>query len=161
MRVSAGMKVGNFLRILAVALLLAGYSAWTITHRPPPPVVEGATTVPFPPGIRLIRIDEAEARWHDPGTVFLDVRSPTDYEFGHIAGALSLPEPEFEKRFPQLRDRLRGAGAIVVYCRSPDCGLSLWAAIRLHNEGLKQTIIYPGGWNEWFNRGLPLTRLRS
>ncbi|OAI54002.1 hypothetical protein AYO44_03725 [Planctomycetaceae bacterium SCGC AG-212-F19] len=155
------MKGSNFLRIFAVASFLAGYSAWTITHRPPTPTLTGGTEVPFPPGIRLIRLDEAEYRWHEPGTVFLDVRSPIDYEFGHISGALSMPEPDFEQRFPQLKDRLTQASAIVIYCKSPDCGLSLWAAIRLHNAGLKQALIFPGGWNEWFNRGLPVTRLRS
>jgi rhodanese-related sulfurtransferase len=154
------MKAANFLRIFAVAILLAGYTGWTMTHRPPAPLLDGAIEVPYPAGIRLIRLEEAESRWHDPGTVFLDVRTPTDYEFGHIQGALSLHEPDFEQRFPQLRERLRGASAIVVYCNSPDCGLSVWAAIRLRNEGLHQTMIFPGGWNAWVNRGLPVTRLR-
>jgi rhodanese-related sulfurtransferase len=156
------MKPANFLRILGVALLLAGHSAWVLTSRSTvPTIAEPASEIQVPAGIRLLRVAEAESRWHDPGTLFLDVRSATDYEFGHIAGAISFPEVEFAQRFPPLQDRLRQARAIVVYCKSTDCGLSLWAAIRLHNEGLKQTMIFPGGWNEWFNRGLPSSRLRS
>ncbi len=47
---------------------------------------------------------------------------------------------------------------MVVYCKSVDCGKSLWAALRLRQHGLAQTRIYPGGWNEWSNRGLPAVR---
>jgi hypothetical protein len=39
--------------------------------------------------------------------------------------------------------------------KSVDCGKSLWAAIRLHQLGLSQTMIYPEGWNEWTLSGLP------
>ena len=108
--------------------------------------------------IPLIRLDRAKELREESSTLFLDVRSEIDYQFGHIPGAVSLPEGEFEARFPTLQDRLRRARTVVVYCKSPDCGLSLWAAIRLRNEGLTQVVIYPGGWNDWFNRGLPVAR---
>ena len=83
------------------------------------------------------------------------------HEFGHIAGAISLPEEEFEQRFPALRPRLERAGAVIVYCKSVDCGKSLWTALRLRDAGLLQTKIYPYGWNEWYNSGLPIARLRT
>jgi rhodanese-related sulfurtransferase len=156
------MKRTNFVRIFAVIAALSAYSAWSLTAKDARPFIPaGATTVPVPPGVRLIRLADAEKLWHDSGTVFVDVRSPTDYEFGHIEGALSLPESQFEERFPPLKERLQRARTIVVYCKSPDCGLSLWTAIRLHNEGLTQTVIFPEGWNAWFNGRLPITRLRS
>lgn len=156
------MKLRNFIRIFAVVAALAAYSAWSLSVKEPRPfLAEGSTTVPFPAGVRLIRLAEAEKLWHDSGTVFLDVRSATDHEFGHIEGAISLPEAEFEKQFPPLKERLQRARTIITYCKSPDCGLSLWAAIRLHNEGLTQTVIFTEGWNAWFNGGLPSTRLRD
>ncbi len=146
------MKAANFARILAAALLLAGYSAWSLSTRPP-----RATPVPAGDvaGIPLVSTDEAGALWHDSGTLFLDVRPAFDYACGHIAGALNVPEEELAGRLPTLRERLGRAGTIVVYCKSVDCGKSLWAAVRLRNEGLAQTRIYPHGWNEWVNRGLP------
>ena len=158
------MKPVNFFRILAVVAALSAYSAWSMSARDAQPFVPaGSTTVEFPAGVRLIRLDDAEKLWRerDSGTVFVDVRSPFDYEFGHIEDALSLPESEFEAKFPAFKDHLQRARTIVVYCKSPDCGLSLWTAIRLHNEGLTQTVIFPEGWNAWFNRGLPITRERS
>jgi rhodanese-related sulfurtransferase len=147
------MRLINFIRILVVALALAGYSAWSLAQRQ-------SRDVPFledrpAGGIALLRLAEAEALWHDPSTLFVDVRSATDYEFGHIAGAILLPEEEMEQKLPELRPRLERAGVIVVYCKSVDCGKSLWAAIRLLNEGLKRTVIYPAGWNEWYLHELP------
>ena len=57
-----------------------------------------------------------------------------------------------------LKPKLERARAIVVYCGSADCGKSLWVALRLRDEGLTQTRIYPAGWNEWYLRGLPSHR---
>jgi rhodanese-related sulfurtransferase len=147
------MRLFNCIRIVLVAIFLSGYSAWSLAHRQ-------ASEVPFLEGhsgsaIALIRLAEAERLWHQPTTLFVDVRSPTDYEFGHISGAILLPEEEIEQKLPDLRPRLEHAQVIVVYCKSVDCGKSLWAAIRLRNEGLKQTVIYPAGWNEWYLHELP------
>jgi rhodanese-related sulfurtransferase len=108
-------------------------------------------------GIPLVRREEAHALWQQPQTVFLDVRTVGEYEFGHIAGALNLPEEEFERQFPAVKSRLEQARAIVVYCKSRDCAKSLWTAIRLVQQGLRQTKIYPNGWNEWYNEHLPNT----
>jgi rhodanese-related sulfurtransferase len=108
--------------------------------------------------IPLLHDDEAEALWRESSTLFVDVRSPADYEVGHIAGAVNLPEEDYEARLPSLLPQLEQAGAVVVYCKSVDCGKSLWAALRLRQHGLTQTKIYPGGWNEWSNRGLPAVR---
>jgi rhodanese-related sulfurtransferase len=148
------MKLSHFVRILAVVTILSGYTVWSLAVRQPrAPVGEGAPT-----SVPLLRLEEAHALWKDPATLFLDVRSDIDYDVGHIAGAIHFPEIEFEKRFPELKDRLQRAKNIVVYCKSTDCGLSLWAAIRLRNEGLTQTRIFPTGYNDWVNRGLPVDR---
>jgi rhodanese-related sulfurtransferase len=149
------MRITNFIRILLIALALAGYSAWLQAKKD-----RAAGNGPETPHnvIPLIRLAEAEALWHEPTTVFVDVRSSTDYEFGHITGAINLPEPEFEQRFPDLKPRLERARVIVVYCKSVDCGASLWATLRLRNEGLMQAKIYPAGWNEWDNHGLPAVK---
>ena len=150
------MKLSNFVRILALGMALSAYSAWLLAAREKPP---------SPPGepwavadIPLLHLEEAEALWHEPGTLFVDVRSGFDYEVGHIAGAISLPEEEMESRLSALLPRLEQARALVVYCKSEDCGKSLWAALRLRQHGLNQTKIYPGGWNEWVNHDLPAVR---
>jgi rhodanese-related sulfurtransferase len=150
------MKAANFLRILAVSLALSGYSAWSLTTRDrqpfePPRGQRMAADIP------LINRDQAESLWRQGGTLFVDVRSSADYQFGHIRGAVSLPYEELDLRMPELKGRLSRARTIVVYCKSIDCGKSLWGALRLRQEGLDQTVIYPEGWNEWVDADLPRT----
>ena len=158
-RETAPVRFANFARILAVCLALSAYSSWSLAVRqreqkgPDPNNPEPVA------GIPLVRLGAAEALWHERSTLFVDVRSATDYDFGHIAGAVSLPDEEFEQRLPDLKPRLERAAAIVVYCKSVDCGKSLWCALRLRDAGLLQTKIYPYGWNEWYNNGLPIAGL--
>ena|SRR5438128_1092052 len=147
------MRLLNFLRILLVTGALSAYSAWVLDARPSDAKPQAAGDVA---GIPLLRLDAVESLWHDSSALFVDVRSWTDYDFGHIPGAISLPEEEFAQRFPDLKPRLERARTIVVYCKNRDCGKSMWAAIRLHQAGLTQTAIYPAGWNEWYLHELPI-----
>jgi rhodanese-related sulfurtransferase len=149
------LKPTNFIRLFLLATALAGYAHYCQRSRSHTAELPDPATVV---GIPLLRMAEAEALWHEPGTLFLDVRSTSDFEFGHIAGAINIPEERLEKQFPAFRERLASARAIVVYCKSEDCGKSLWAAIRLRNEGLMQTKIYPAGWNQWSTSDLPVSR---
>jgi rhodanese-related sulfurtransferase len=150
------MKAVNFLYIVATAAALSGYSFWSAGQRErlAPPV----TGARFVADIPLLRTAEAESLWRRSSSLFVDVRSRFDYESGHIPGAVNLPDEEFEIVFPTLQRRLERAEALVVYCKSTDCGKSLWSAIRLRQKGLQQTKIYPEGWNEWSTSGLPVAR---
>jgi rhodanese-related sulfurtransferase len=148
----------KFVHIFAVTLALCAYAAWLESVRQPEPATKDLGRTPMVGGILLYRTPEAEALWHDPGTRFVDVRSRIDYAYGHIAGALELPEDEFDQRFPALRAQLEQAKIIIVYCSSRRCAQGLRAAIRLRTEGLAHTQIYPAGWNEWYERQLPLER---
>ncbi len=151
------MKLRNFALILALSAGLSAYSAWVLSVRPRGTATGPAESIPAI-DIPLVRLPGAEALWQRSSTLFVDVRSDIDYQYGHIRGAVSLPEEEFEQRFPELKPRLERAQALVVYCKSEDCGKSLWTALRLRGEGLKQVRIYPAGWNEWYLKGLPVHR---
>jgi rhodanese-related sulfurtransferase len=151
--VTQSMRLVNFLRILLITAALSGYSAWMRDARPSraKPLAHAEIA-----GIALLDRAAAESLWHDSTTLFVDVRSPIDYDFGHIAGAVSLPEEEFDKRFPDLKPRLEQARTIVVYCSNRACAKSLRVTIQLHQAGLTQTAIYPAGWNEWYLHELPI-----
>ncbi len=153
------MKLRNIACILSVCLALSAYSSWSLAVREREHNGSEPSNAAAVAGIPLLRLHDAEALWRDRATLFLDVRSAADYEFGHIEGAISLPEEEFEQRFPELKPRLERAGTLVVYCKSVDCGKSLWSALRLRDAGFLQTKIYPHGWNEWYNNGLPIAGL--
>jgi rhodanese-related sulfurtransferase len=151
------VKPLNFLRILLASVALAAYSSWSLAVREKDK--DGALPVSSSEvaGIPLLNLAEAKTLWSEAGTLFVDVRSPVDYAYGHIEGAISIPYEEFEELLSKNKPQLRQARAIVVYCKSKDCGKSLWAAIRLHQQGLTQTRIYPNGWNEWDTNRLPRT----
>jgi rhodanese-related sulfurtransferase len=145
--------LSKFVTILGISGALAVYAAWLpAAHRAPPPIGPAGKEIP------LVRFDRVKELWQEPSTLFLDVRPKSDFIFGHVPGAVNLPDNEFETYFPPLKERLQRAQVLVVYCKSTDCAASLWAAIRLRNEGLTQTVIYPEGWNDWFTRGMPVAR---
>src|SRR6516162_7036942 len=100
------MRLVNFLRILLVTGALSGYSAWVAGQRQPGAKPQATADVA---GIPLWRRAEVESLWYDPATLFVDVRSTIDYDFGHIAGAISLPDEEFEQRLSALTPRLEQA----------------------------------------------------
>src|SRR5438132_13428956 len=116
------MRLANFCRIFLVAGALAAFSSWSLAVRDRQKVSAPGPDDKDVAGIPLIALDQARALWEEPTTLFLDVRSPGDYEVGHIAGALNMPDEEFAQRFPDLRSRFERARAIVVYCQSKDCG---------------------------------------
>ena len=149
------MRIRNFLNILTVSLALAAYSAWVSSARDKEvPVSAPAETLPGT-DIPLLNVAEVEALWRKHSTVFVDVRSFPDYEFGHIQGAINLPLEEFDERYPALKPQLERAEALVIYCKNSDCGKSYWSALRLRKKGLTQTKIYPNGWYEWCQYKLP------
>ena len=150
------MRLLNFALILSVALGLSGYASWIRRPRPTTDL-SALPTIPAS-DIPLLRLADAKALHADSATLFVDVRSASDFSFGRIAGAISLPEEEIENRLAELRPRLERAKAIVVYCGSRDCGKSLWAALRLRQAGFAQTSIFPGGWNEWYVDSAPIDR---
>jgi rhodanese-related sulfurtransferase len=94
---------------------------------------------------------ETARKWNPP-PVWIDARSRTAYERGHIADAflLTLDEKEnFEKLLFDLDKKgvLDGKRSVVVYCSSHSCQLSREVAARLRERypALKVFVLY-GGW---------------
>src|SRR4051794_34211148 len=112
------MKLGNFCRILLLALALSAYSSWSAGVRPHSPAGDLPAIDRAAADIPLLPLADAEALWAERSTLFLDVRSSIDYGYGHITGAINVPEEELEQRLDVLRPHLERAGAVVVYCKS-------------------------------------------
>jgi rhodanese-related sulfurtransferase len=83
--------------------------------------------------------------------VVLDVRPPQEYAAGHIAGALSVPLAELERRLARLPRTKR----IVAYCRGPYCVLAAEAVRLLRRRGL-DAVRLRDGFPEWRDAGLPV-----
>ena len=83
--------------------------------------------------------------------IVLDVRPTEEYRAAHIAGAVSLPLKELEKRLGGLpfdQD-------VVAYCRGPYCVLAPKAVQLLRARGYR-AIALGDGVAEWRSQGLPV-----
>lgn len=84
--------------------------------------------------------------------ILVDVRSPSLYSAGHIAGAINIPHQKmigsYMKKYPT--DKL-----FVVYCAGPHCNGANKAAIRLARLGLPVKLMI-GGVTGWIDEGFSL-----
>jgi rhodanese-related sulfurtransferase len=84
-------------------------------------------------------------------TVVLDVRPAAEYSAGHIAGALSIPVDQLQKRLAELPRNKE----IVAYCRGPYCVMAFDAVTRLRSRG-RRALRLVEGFPEWRAAGLPV-----
>ncbi len=89
----------------------------------------------------------------DDKTLLIDVRTPEEYNEGHIEGSLLIPLDTLEANLPKLansKDR-----PLIVYCRSG--ARSAIASRLLADHGFKPLNV-SGGINEWSAAKLPLAK---
>jgi rhodanese-related sulfurtransferase len=96
---------------------------------------------------------EAKSRL-DRGALFLDARPADFYPLGHVPGALSLPEDDFDRAFVRLEATLRSRFDIVVYCSGYGCEASHIVARRLREKGVAAAVLQEG-WPAWTEAGFP------
>jgi len=102
-------------------------------------------------GLEPVEPAELLRRAHRRDVVVIDVRPPEEYAAGHIAGALSVPLAELERRLAKLPMDKR----IVAYCRGPYCVLAAEAVRRLRSRG-RDAVRLKDGYPEWRDAGLPV-----
>lgn len=81
----------------------------------------------------------------------IDVRPQSEYNEGHISGALNITVEELSDKL----DELPGNGEIVAYCRGPFCVFAD-EAVRLLNENGFDAKRLDEGFPEWMLDGLPV-----
>lgn len=99
--------------------------------------------------LEAISREELVARLRDGMVTLLDVRSPGEFDLGHIPGALNMPVGELERQlaqFPKARE-------IVAYCRGAYCVLSNEAVAMLRAKGYRVRRL-EDGFPEWKAAGL-------
>jgi len=104
-------------------------------------------------GDEVIEAAEAKNRL-DRGALFLDARPADFHEMSHIPGALSLPEPDFDRAFAALEPRLRAHFNLVLYCAGYGCEASHIVARKLREKGIHAAILGEG-WPAWTDAGYP------
>ncbi len=95
--------------------------------------------------------DELAARVREGRTVVIDVRPKTEFDYGHITGAISVPLGDLDA----FARTLPGDAEVVAYCRGPYCVFALDAARRLRDAGIIADRADVGV-AEWQAAGLPV-----
>ncbi len=138
------------------AVLLGGIDVWGGQLQSGAEEIEPATFVAREREDDTISARELGARLADSSLVVADARTPSRWRGepnqiddvpGRIPGALNAPWGEAQ---PELPD-----GELVAYC-----GSGVTACVVLHRAARagRDGKLYPGGWSEWSQRGLPVER---
>lgn len=100
-----------------------------------------------------VRMPELLERARSSDVVILDTRPASEYDAGHIAGAISVPVDELRDRLRQLpRDK-----EYVAYCRGPYC-VYADRAVELLRSANRHARRLLEGFPEWQAAGLPVAR---
>ena len=105
-----------------------------------------------------ISLEEAARRHADGSAVFVDARSPADYAAGHIRGAVSGPDQEFDRWIEGFIAATEPETVIVAYCEGSRCELSKSIAEKLADLGYANARYLPDGWGRWKAKGLPVEK---
>lgn len=98
-----------------------------------------------------IDAEELLRRIREGAATVLDIRPEDEYRAGHIAGAISVPPGEIQRRIAGLpRDR-----EIVAYCRGPYCVYAAEAVEALREAGFRARRMEEG-LPDWRARGFPV-----
>jgi rhodanese-related sulfurtransferase len=99
----------------------------------------------------LVAMDELLQRARSRKVVVLDTRPPNEYAAGHIAGALSVPIDDLQRRLRELPKERE----YVAYCRGPYCVYADRAVEILRSHGRRARRLRDG-FPEWRAAGLPV-----
>jgi rhodanese-related sulfurtransferase len=156
MRRSWILRLGVLVLVLTGITLLAGCASEETNTEPKTMMVsESAFQAPV---VTNLSAQEAYAliqeKSDDPNFKILDVRTPDEYNTGHIEGAINIDYNS--DTFKDILSKLDKSGEYLVYCRS---GSRSSGAVKTM-EDMKFTTIYHmgGGIIEWSAEALPFDR---
>ncbi|MBU2499856.1 rhodanese-like domain-containing protein [bacterium] len=86
--------------------------------------------------------------------LILDVRTPREFQDGHIEGAVLIPVQQFQRRISEIAEHKNDP--VFVYCRTGN--RSTVAAKMMIDAGFTNVINLRRGIVEWSREGLPVTR---
>jgi len=98
-----------------------------------------------------VQMDELLKRARSENVVILDTRPATEYAAGHIAGAISVPVDDLQRRLRRLPKRKE----YVAYCRGPYCVYADRAVEILRSTGRRARRLLEG-FPEWRAAGFPI-----
>ena len=85
--------------------------------------------------------------------VFVDARPLEDYNDGHIQGAISLPDNQFDMRIESFKQKYSPSQHIVTYCSGRTCNDSHKLTERLFENGFHNVSVFIDGFPGWEAQG--------
>lgn len=101
--------------------------------------------------LESVTIDELIDRINLEEVLLLDVRPVSEYNFGHISQALSIPIDQLAERLKELPENKE----IITYCRGPFCVFADEATELLLKNNFKAKRLTEG-FPDWKLKGLPV-----
>lgn len=109
----------------------------------------------------VISLQDAKKMFESQQAVFVDARPLSEYDSGHIKGAIGLPWSEFNAYFGKVAPDIPENKTIIAYCDGESCGLSKELAQALTDLGYKNVRVLVNGWSVWGQRQLPVEKSRQ
>jgi sulfur-carrier protein adenylyltransferase/sulfurtransferase len=107
--------------------------------------------------IEEVDVSRASELRETDSPVFVDVRERSEWDEGHVPGAVHVPKSHLESRIEQaVPDR---DATVVVYCASGS--RSVFAARTLEELGYEHVASMSGGFTEWKRNGFPFDLPRA
>ena len=107
------------------------------------------------PMIRTIDIEIAKTLFEN-NTLFVDARAEEYFENGHIPNAIC--NDDINLLIEEIDSRIQVDESFIVYCSDDDCGSSEELAYTLQEQGFMSIYVFKGGWKQWTNNSLPVSR---
>ena len=89
--------------------------------------------------------------------VLIDARKSSDHNKGYIEGSVALPNTDTTAESLAKHIKTKNT-PIVFYCNGVKCGRSVESAKKALDAGYSKVYWFRGGWEEWTNKGLPVTK---
>ena len=102
--------------------------------------------------IKEISIEDAIVKFKGSMALFIDARASDDFARGHIKGALSLPEQQYDEWLDDFISKTDLDMEIITYCDGMHCQQAKNLAEKLSFAGFKNVYYMTNGWSKWNKR---------
>jgi rhodanese-related sulfurtransferase len=135
---------------LALALCLLGFTIHALADKPvAPDSVVGTLRINAEQAVELIL--------STPKLVVIDTRHADEYVKGHVEGAINLLDSDTTSE--SLARHTHGKDTpVLFYCNGEHCLRSSIAAKIAVDLGYKKVYWFRGGWKEWIEKKMPITK---
>ena len=100
-------------------------------------------------GLTLATLADVQDMVRAQTHLLLDARPVSDYDRGHLPGALSLPQTELDTFYPQIMPLLTPDQPVLVYCSGKECDESFLLSEFLRKQGHTNLSLFVGGYLAW------------